>query len=230
MPSQGTCSQAGGTVTCGLGALANGVTATVTITVIPAERRHDHEHGDRRGGADRSRRAEQRRERADDRKPRCRPLGDEDRLARPGARRRHAHLHAHRTQQRAIGRDRRDAHRHSAGRRDLPVGHASQGTLLPGERHRHLQPRRPCERRLGDGVRSAVTPQSTGTITNTASVAGAQTDPVTPNNSASAQTTVNPVADLALTKTDSPDPVLVGRHADLHPDRPEQRARRRAPA
>jgi uncharacterized repeat protein (TIGR01451 family) len=55
-----------------------------------------------------------------------------------------------------------------------------------------------------------VTPQSAGTITNTATVAGAQTDPVAPNNGASAQTTVNPVADLALTKTDSPDPVLVG--------------------
>ena len=49
-----------------------------------------------------------------------------------------------------------------------------------------------------------VAPQSAGTITNTATVAGAQTDPVSPNNGASAQTTVNPVADLALTKTDSP--------------------------
>jgi uncharacterized repeat protein (TIGR01451 family) len=55
-----------------------------------------------------------------------------------------------------------------------------------------------------------VVPQTTGTLTNTATVAGAQTDPVAPNNGASAQTTVNPVADLALTKTDSPDPVLVG--------------------
>ena len=59
-------------------------------------------------------------------------------------------------------------------------------------------------------VQIAVTPQSAGTITNTATVAGAQTDPVTPNNGASAQTTVNPVADLSVTKTDSPDPVLVG--------------------
>ena len=30
------------------------------------------------------------------------------------------------------------------------------------------------------------------------------------NNSASAETTVDPAADLSLTKTDSPDPVLAG--------------------
>ena len=35
-------------------------------------------------------------------------------------------------------------------------------------------------------------------------------DPVLVNNSASATTTVDPVADLSLTKTDSPDPVLAG--------------------
>lgn len=35
-PSQGTCSSAGGTVTCSLGSLADGATATVTIRVTPA--------------------------------------------------------------------------------------------------------------------------------------------------------------------------------------------------
>ena len=34
-PSQGTCTQAGGTVTCPLGALASGASATVTIQVTP---------------------------------------------------------------------------------------------------------------------------------------------------------------------------------------------------
>ena len=34
-PSQGSCSQSGGTVTCNLGSLANGATATVTIVVTP---------------------------------------------------------------------------------------------------------------------------------------------------------------------------------------------------
>ncbi len=53
-------------------------------------------------------------------------------------------------------------------------------------------------------------PQSTGTINNTATVASGVNDPSTGNNTASATTTVNPAADLALTKTDSPDPVGVG--------------------
>ncbi len=55
-----------------------------------------------------------------------------------------------------------------------------------------------------------VTPSSGGTITNQASVSAATADPVLVNNSASASTTVDPVADLSLTKTDSPDPVLSG--------------------
>ena len=53
-------------------------------------------------------------------------------------------------------------------------------------------------------------PQSTGTISNTATVASSVNDPSTANNTASASTTVNPAADLAVTKTDSPDPVAVG--------------------
>ena len=55
-----------------------------------------------------------------------------------------------------------------------------------------------------------VTPQEGGTITNQASVSSDLRDPTAPNNSASAETTVNPAADLELTKTDSPDPVLAG--------------------
>ena len=35
-------------------------------------------------------------------------------------------------------------------------------------------------------------------------------DPVLVNNAASAETTVDPAADLSLTKSDSPDPVLAG--------------------
>jgi uncharacterized repeat protein (TIGR01451 family) len=55
-----------------------------------------------------------------------------------------------------------------------------------------------------------VTPQSQGSITNTASVTSGATDVNLANNSASAATLVNPVADLVVTKTDSPDPALVG--------------------
>ena len=51
-------------------------------------------------------------------------------------------------------------------------------------------------------------------ITNQASVSGTEPDPVAGNNTATEQTTVVPtgpaMADLALTKTDSPDPVFSG--------------------
>jgi uncharacterized repeat protein (TIGR01451 family) len=67
---------------------------------------------------------------------------------------------------------------------------------------------------LASGSQATITikvkPQNAGTITNSASVAAAETDPSTQNNAASATTTVNPGADLALTKTDSPDPAHVG--------------------
>jgi len=55
-----------------------------------------------------------------------------------------------------------------------------------------------------------VTPQAQGTITNTASVVGSTVDPDTADNSASAATTIDPAADLSLTKSDSPDPVAAG--------------------
>lgn len=49
-----------------------------------------------------------------------------------------------------------------------------------------------------------------GTLRNTASVAAAETDPDTSNNSSTTTTAVGASADLGITKTDSPDPVLVG--------------------
>src|SRR5207245_1280740 len=55
-----------------------------------------------------------------------------------------------------------------------------------------------------------VRPQAIGSVTNQASVSANVTDPNAADNSASASMTVNPAADLSLTKTDSPDPVLVG--------------------
>jgi uncharacterized repeat protein (TIGR01451 family) len=55
-----------------------------------------------------------------------------------------------------------------------------------------------------------VTPTTAGTLTNTASIQGGQSDPNTANNTATATTTANAVSDLAITKTDSPDPVLAG--------------------
>ncbi len=55
-----------------------------------------------------------------------------------------------------------------------------------------------------------VTPTAPGTLTNTATVTAAEGDPNTANNSATAITVVNPAVDLAITKTDAPDPVLLG--------------------
>ena len=76
-------------------------------------------------------------------------------------------------------------------------------------------------------VTIVVTPNSAGDITNTASVTADQGDPDLGNNTASVTTTVNPsgpgplpppgppvsplpVSDLVLTKTHAPDPVLLG--------------------
>ena len=55
-----------------------------------------------------------------------------------------------------------------------------------------------------------IRPQSPGTLTNQAGVVSLALDGDTADNNASAQTTVNAAADLSLTKSDSPDPVLVG--------------------
>jgi uncharacterized repeat protein (TIGR01451 family) len=55
-----------------------------------------------------------------------------------------------------------------------------------------------------------VRPVSAGQITNTAAVESSIADPDGTDNQASEQTTVDPVADLALSMSDSPDPVAVG--------------------
>jgi uncharacterized repeat protein (TIGR01451 family) len=55
-----------------------------------------------------------------------------------------------------------------------------------------------------------VTPTTAGTITNTATVSGFITDTSPGNNSATALTTVSGSADLSVSQSDAPDPVLVG--------------------
>jgi endoglycosylceramidase len=69
---------------------------------------------------------------------------------------------------------------------------------------------------LASGGQATVTikvkPQSPGTITNRATIAASEADPYIVNNTAQATTTVKPGADLALTKTDSPDPAHVGQN------------------
>src|SRR5207244_2237172 len=53
-------------------------------------------------------------------------------------------------------------------------------------------------------------PSEGGTITNTATVSAATSDPNPANNTATASTTVIASADLSITKTDAPDPVTAG--------------------
>jgi uncharacterized repeat protein (TIGR01451 family) len=61
-------------------------------------------------------------------------------------------------------------------------------------------------------VNATVSAAATGTLSNTATVAagGGVTDPTPGNNSATDTDTLTPSADVSVTKTDSPDPVVVG--------------------
>ena len=187
--SQGSCAEASGTVTCDLGTLANGSSATVqiavtaqsegtitnTATVVGAE--SDPVTPNNAATTD------------TDRHPRRRPRPHQVRLARPGAGRRGARLHPDDPQRWPLGRDRRD-------REDnLPAGVAyasatsSQGTC--SETGGTVS----CA--LGSIVSGSsatvlihVAPQATGTITNSASAQANETDPVPANNSATEGTTV----------------------------------------
>ena len=53
-------------------------------------------------------------------------------------------------------------------------------------------------------------PQAGGSLTNTATVAAAEADPDGNNNKVTQDTTVTPVANLSITQSDTPDPVLAG--------------------
>ena len=108
-PSQGTCSQSSGTVTCALGHDRErpgrhrrdqgppAAPGTITNQATVSPRRADPDFANNSASAD------------DDRRPGRRPLAHEVRLARPGARRAAAHLHAERRQRRALRAHRRAA-------------------------------------------------------------------------------------------------------------------------
>ena len=59
-------------------------------------------------------------------------------------------------------------------------------------------------------VEIEVTPQAVGTLTNQARVASDVNDPDPDDNAATTETAVDPVADLSVTKSGAPDPVLAG--------------------
>ena len=216
-PSQGSCSQSSGTVTCSLGTLANAASASVSIKVTPQsagtitnQANVTSLTGDpntANNGATAQTTVNAVRQ----------PVADQDGRARPGAGRPAAHLHPHGRQRRARRRAtgvQRD--RHAAGRRDLRLGHALAGHLLAGVRHRHVPARHDRQRRQRDRRRSRSRRRRTGSITNQASVTSAVADPTPPTTPRAPTTLVNPVADLSLTKTDSPDPVAGRPAAHLH--------------
>jgi uncharacterized repeat protein (TIGR01451 family) len=57
-----------------------------------------------------------------------------------------------------------------------------------------------------------VKPSTSGTLTNTATVSAATSDPHSGDNTATTTTTVVRAADLSVTKTDAPDPVHIGQN------------------
>ena len=59
-------------------------------------------------------------------------------------------------------------------------------------------------------VTAPISASATGTLSNTATISSAVTDPTPGNNSATDTDTLTPQADLAVTITDSPDPVNAG--------------------
>jgi uncharacterized repeat protein (TIGR01451 family) len=62
-------------------------------------------------------------------------------------------------------------------------------------------------------VINVVGPGSVGTFFNTATITGDETDPIPANNSKTQDTSVlEPLVDLVITKSDSPDPVSVGQN------------------
>ena len=94
---------------------------------------------------------------------------------------------------------------------DLRLGHALPGHLLASRaarsRARSARSRTAATRDRRDQGHAA----ATGARSRTRRASPPTTaDPNSANNSASATTTVDPAADLSLTKTDSPDPVLAG--------------------
>jgi uncharacterized repeat protein (TIGR01451 family) len=208
-PSQGSCSQASGTVTCNLGALANGGTATVSIAVTP-QSAGTITNTVTVAGAE-----------AD-------PVAPNNGASAQTTVNPAADLSVTKTDSPdpvlVGGTLSYTLSAHNNGPSGA-TGVTVTDTLPAGVVYQSATPSQgSCGQASGTvtcnlgalanggtaTVSIAVTPQSGGTITNTATVAGAETDPVAPNNGASAQTTVNPAADLSVTKTDTPDPVLVG--------------------
>jgi uncharacterized repeat protein (TIGR01451 family) len=209
-PSQGTCSESSGTVTCALGDLANNATATVDITVtapnagsVTNTASVSGDQGD--GNASNNSASES---------TTVTGLADLS-ITKSGS---PDPLYAGQplTYSIAVQNDGPSDAPSATVTDNLPAGvayqlaSASQGTCS------QASGTVTCDlgalaNGAGATVSINVTAQAAGTITNTATVAGSgSADRNSANDSSTASTTVNPAADLSITKTDSPDPATAG--------------------
>ena len=205
-PSQGTCSEGDGTVACFLGALANGTDATVQIVVTPpstgtitngASTASDEPDGDDANNyASETTTVTQLADLSVTNSDSPDPVGVGQTL----------------TYTLTV---------HDSGPADAPSVRVTD-TLPGGVVYQSATPSQgSCAQASGTvtcdigaiasgggaTVTIKVTPQTAGSITNSASVTSTGTvDPSPANDSASASTTVKTVADLSITNTDSPDP------------------------
>ena len=208
-PSQGTCSQSSGTVTCGLGSIASGQIATVEIKIRP------HATGSIGNQAS--------------------VTSD---VADPDTQNNSASVFTAVDSAADLSLTKSDSPdpvpvgglltytltAHNAGPStatgvnvtdDLPAGVTFDSATTSQGSCSQASGTVTCPLgTLASGANATVTirvrPQSAGSITNTASVSSDIFEPNPSDNSTSAETTVNPAADLAVTKADSPDPVPAG--------------------
>ena len=212
-PSQGSCSQAAGVVTCPLGVVPFGATATITIVVTTTIDGLDHRHRDRVGDDVRSRARQRHGQRDHDGDARRRPAHREDRRGRLGGRR-HVHdLHHHAHERRTLHRAGRRGHHRCDPRRDERLG--GRGRTVPSPVTTFT-----CTTSAPLASGASVSFQLTlaipaayalPSVSNTATISSTPiVDPNPANDSATDVDALATSADLSITKTDAVDPVALG--------------------
>jgi uncharacterized repeat protein (TIGR01451 family) len=216
-PSQGSCGQAAGTVTCNLGSLANGASATVEIKVTP-QNTGTITNTASVAGSDRDPNTDNNSATATTTVNPRPPQQADLRVTKSDS-----------PDPVVVGQTLTYSIGVSNAGPDGATGVNLTDTLPAGTTFQSATPSQgSCGQAAGTAtcnlgslangasatIEIKVTPQNAGTITNTASAIGGQSDPNTANNSATESTTINPPApqeaDLRVTKSDSPDPVVVG--------------------
>ena len=127
-------------------------------------------------------------------------------------------------------RHRRDAHRHAAGRRHLRLRHAVAGHLLRVERHRRPARSARSPTSASASVEIKVTPAGPGHAHQPGERHLRPRRPRLGRPQRERRDHRRPVADLSLTKSDAPDPVLAGEQLTYTLARRQLRARATPPA